>query len=137
MTSPWRGPFSGPERRPRLTRPVASTASGFDPGLQPERTTLSWSRTLLAFITVSALCLRWTPQFGLVTLWVPALALVAALAIGATQRGRTVRSVRGIQDEQSVVDWAPKAALVLVMLALAGICLALVLLGAEQPVPGS
>lgn len=134
MTSSWRGPFSGPERRPRLT-PAVVTASGVDPGLQPERTTLSWSRTLLALITVSALCLRWTPQFGLVTLWVPGLAVVAALAIGTTQRERTVRSVRGIQDEQSVVNWAPKAALVVVMLALAGICLALVLLGAEQPVP--
>ena len=72
----------------------ASGGPGFDPGLQPERTTLSWTRMSLALLVVAALVLRWIDTLG-----AAALLLVsgfAALACGlmAAQR-RRYRAARG------------------------------------------
>lgn len=67
-----------------------------DPGLQPERTTLAWGRTLMSIVVTAALLLRWLPEHG----WAVALPLAAALlltvGIWLRQKLRYNRESRGI-----------------------------------------
>lgn len=114
-----------PRRRPRPSLP--GTAAGVDPGLQPERTTLSWSRTGLALVTVSAVFLRWVPHYGLAMLLLPSVTLLCALVIVLTHNRRISRGVAGIQGEpMGVRPDAPLALVaVLVVLGLAGLAFVL------------
>lgn len=75
-----------------------------DPGLQPERTNLAWGRTVLAFITAAAICLRWVSHHGPFVLALFALAIGTGTAIYATQRTRYARSSTGITAEQVAAD---------------------------------
>ena len=71
-----------------------------DPGLQPERTTMAWGRTMMALATVSAIFLRWLPHHGLPVLMPLAISTVAATVICFTQRHRYRTSSRGIMSEK-------------------------------------
>lgn len=102
----------------RRGRTRSVTAADIDRGLQPERTTLAWSRTWMALITVSAVFLRWTPHYGLAMLALPAGTLLAASAILATQRRRIARGVRGIRSNRMAADPLPPLGLVTLMLVL-------------------
>ncbi|WP_256837806.1 DUF202 domain-containing protein [Ornithinimicrobium faecis] len=113
--------------RPR-PQPRATTAADLDRGLQPERTTLGWSRTSLALVTVSAIFLRWAPHYGLAVLALPALTLVCALAISVTHNRRINTSVRGIHSDALEVRPGELLALVALLLAVGGAGLVLVLL---------
>lgn len=89
-----------------------------DPGLQPERTSLAWGRTMMALVTVSAIFLRWLPSHGLPILLLFAVSSGAALAIYGTQRRRYRASSRGIDEENTDADvtsvlWTGFAAVVL------------------------
>lgn len=95
-------------------QPQPGTAAGIDAGLQPERTTLSWSRTCMACVVVSAVFLRWLPFYGPAMLLLPALTLVAAVGISVSQRHRTRRGVEGIRAESLNAD--PRPPLLLAML---------------------
>lgn len=75
-----------------------------DPGLQPERTSLAWGRTLLTMITVSALFLRWMPYHGSFVAVLVALSLATALAIWTTQQRRYTRSASGVRNGQIHAD---------------------------------
>ncbi|VXC09216.1 Putative membrane protein [Arthrobacter sp. 9AX] len=75
-----------------------------DPGLQPERTTLAWGRTVMALVTVSAIFLRWLPQHGLPILLLFAVSAAAALAIYLTQRRRYTARSRGLSREKVDAD---------------------------------
>ncbi|MDQ0677000.1 putative membrane protein YfcA [Arthrobacter pascens] len=75
-----------------------------DPGLQPERTTLAWGRTMMALVTVSAIFLRWLPQHGLPILLLFAVAATAAGTIYLTQRRRYRASAQGIARENFDAD---------------------------------
>lgn len=75
-----------------------------DPGLQPERTTLAWGRTMLALVTVSAIFLRWLPHHGLPILLLFAVATGATTAIYFTQRCRYSASSHGIRQENVEAD---------------------------------
>lgn len=70
-----------------------------DAGLQPERTTLAWGRTMMAMVTVSAIFLRWLPHHGFPVLALFTVALTAAAAIYLTQHRRYDGSSRGISRE--------------------------------------
>jgi uncharacterized membrane protein YfcA len=95
-------------------------ASGLhgDVGLQPERTTLAWGRTMMTLVTVSAIFLRWLPQHGLPILLLFAVSITAAAAIYFTQRRRYRASAAGIVRENvdagaSAVIWTASAGVVL------------------------
>ncbi|ADX74484.1 hypothetical protein Asphe3_33790 [Pseudarthrobacter phenanthrenivorans Sphe3] len=75
-----------------------------DPGLQPERTTLAWGRTMMALVTVSAIFLRWLPQHGFPILLLFAVSAGAAATIYFTQRRRYSASSRGIHRENVDAD---------------------------------
>lgn len=62
---------------------------------------MAWARTLMAFVVVSAVFLRWLPQHGPFVLVLFALAVLTAGSIYFTQRPRYTRSSRGICDEAS------------------------------------
>ena len=75
-----------------------------DPGLQPERTSLAWGRTLLTMLTVSALFLRWMPYHGIFVGAPVALSLVTALGIWITQERRYSRSASGLKSGRIQAD---------------------------------
>ncbi|WP_026551673.1 DUF202 domain-containing protein [Arthrobacter sp. H20] len=67
-----------------------------DPGLQPERTTLAWGRTLLALVVSGVLFVRWLPQYGWFAGILIAALLTAALGIYVSQRLRYNRNLNGM-----------------------------------------
>jgi uncharacterized membrane protein YidH (DUF202 family) len=72
----------------------------FDPGLQPERTALAWTRTVLALVVGSAASLRLLPPvFGAWSIGIGVLGLVATtvLWIASARRARQVRHALRVQ----------------------------------------
>jgi hypothetical protein len=98
-----------------------------DPGLQPERTTLAWGRTMIALVTASAIFLRWVQHHGPFVLTLFAVAIVAAAAIYLTQRLRYHRGVRGMVAESVPADAAAVLWTSLAALALGGLGIFVVL----------
>jgi uncharacterized membrane protein YidH (DUF202 family) len=90
-------------RPDRNRRTIAAHA---DPGLQPERTTLAWGRTVLALITTAAVCLRWVTHHGVFVLTLFAVAVGAGAAIHLGQRARYARNCRAITEETVAADAA-------------------------------
>ncbi|MYM20427.1 DUF202 domain-containing protein [Brevibacterium sp. 5221] len=68
-----------------------------DPGLQPERTSLAWGRTVVSFCAATAVLLRWMGHFGAPVLALIGLLVAAALAILASQRRRYDRHAAGVE----------------------------------------
>ena len=75
-----------------------------DPGLQPERTVLSWGRTMMALCTAAAVHLKWLPTHGVFVLSVFAVAVCLAGGIYATQRMRYRRAATAIAGERITPD---------------------------------
>ena len=103
--------------RVRAGRPVPDPHG--DAGLQPERTSLSWTRTTFALLTASAIFVRWISHHGPFTLLPFLVCLVAALGIEITQRARYHRAVTAISTE-----WAHPS-----FLSIMGLAVMTVLLG--------
>lgn len=58
-----------------------------DAGLQPERTSMSWTRTGLASLVCAATLLRWSPAYpGLIAAAIGGLALVAVVIFALNRR---------------------------------------------------
>lgn len=79
-------------------------APGRDTGLQPERTSLAWGRTMTALVGASLLFLRWIPAHGGFAGVLVAAALATALAIYLSQRRRYARSVAGVTRGRADAD---------------------------------
>lgn len=71
-----------------------------DPGLQPERTVLAWTRTLLALVVCALLFVRWLPIVGWPSLLPFAISLVGGVWIYLGRRRTSYRSVLAIQLER-------------------------------------
>lgn len=70
-----------------------------DPGLQPERTSMSWGRTSLAYLLVAAVTLRWAPYYGAVVAVISGGLMLVAVGIYGTQHRRYRRAARGVAAE--------------------------------------
>jgi hypothetical protein len=90
--------MSRSSRQPPSTRTPGPAHD--DPGLQPERTTLAWGRTVLALITAAAICLRWISHHGPFVLTLFAVAVITGTAIYLTQQSRYTRASCGIIAER-------------------------------------
>ncbi|PQZ86979.1 hypothetical protein CQ018_18250 [Arthrobacter sp. MYb227] len=75
-----------------------------DPGLQPERTVMSWGRTTLALCVAAMVFARWLPHYGIGMLVLISLCLLAAGGIYFTQRKRYKESSHGIVRERIHAD---------------------------------
>jgi uncharacterized membrane protein YidH (DUF202 family) len=80
----------------------------WDPGAQPERTSLAWTRTTVAFMGAGLLCVRLAPNDLGAVLAAVAVFGLAALHIHRTRgkrrgRGRRLREGRPIADPASVL----------------------------------
>lgn len=89
-----------------------------DPGLQPERTTLAWGRTMLSLVAVSATFLRWLPHRGLPVILLFGISTATATAIYLTQRRRYRISANAIRQERAdastlAILWTAVSGLVL------------------------
>lgn len=67
-----------------------------DPGVQPERTVLSWDRTLLLLVTAAAFSLRWLDYHGAFVMILFGTAVLTALGISVGQRRRYRTASEGI-----------------------------------------
>ncbi|WP_299168146.1 DUF202 domain-containing protein [uncultured Arthrobacter sp.] len=82
------------------------TAPGRDPGLQPERTSLAWGRTMTALVGSSLLFLRWVPAHGWFAGALVVASLAAALGIYVSQRRRYAVRVAGVSRGRVDADVA-------------------------------
>ncbi|AXR75109.1 MULTISPECIES: DUF202 domain-containing protein [Auritidibacter] len=92
-----------------------------DPALQPERTILSWSRTILVLCVVSSLFLRWYPDVGLISLAPAVGCVVAGLVIQLTQRHRYALQSRGIVRGQVEANLIAVGLMTALVVAVAGL----------------
>ncbi|WP_411375007.1 DUF202 domain-containing protein [Arthrobacter sp. MPF02] len=128
---PCRGRHGRVRNGPRLlTMPVSTNRPTHnDPGLQPERTDLAWSRTALSLVVSAATFLRWLPHHGLFVGTLVAAAIVTALFINLSRKHRFHQAIHGIQQERMTPDIASTAAIAssTVILAILGIYTVLLL----------
>lgn len=67
-----------------------------DPGLQPERTSLAWTRTVVAMLVASAVLLRWSGVYGPAVLGIAGVLFVLAIVVVSTQRRRYIAASYGL-----------------------------------------
>lgn len=90
-----------------------------DPGLQPERTSLAWFRTLLGYGAILALALRHHGQVSWLVYWITlAITLVMGIVIYGYARRRNLMDIAVSNIVTRSAIWA-RLAIVLSVLALA------------------
>lgn len=70
-----------------------------DPGLQPERTSLSWTRTTVSLSVVSMILVRWAWVYGPWVFALVGILLALAATIYLTQQARYQADVQGLISE--------------------------------------
>lgn len=98
-----------------------------DAGLQPERTSLAWGRTLLVLWVVACIFLRWMQTRGWLGALLAVLSVFAALYIWMTQRRRYRRSAHAIHTGRLRADVASVVFTGVVVACLAAVSLCAVL----------
>lgn len=101
----------------------------WDPGLQPERTTLAWVRTGLALTVVSLLLTRLSEGTGPAALLAGLAGLVAAEGLVIAQAGRHRRSDARLRTGGLRPALGAAAVVTVVTVALAVVALVLVAVG--------
>lgn len=99
-----------------------------DGGLQAERTTLAWTRTLLVLLVLAALVLRRVGELSVLALIPAALLTVCALVCLIGQGGHYRRSERALAGDRRGGNGRAVACLCLALLLTAGLLLGLILL---------
>ncbi|MBD9504831.1 DUF202 domain-containing protein [Pseudomonas sp. BGr12] len=102
-----------------------------DKGLQAERTTLAWTRTLLVLLVLAALVLRRIGELSALALVPAALLVSCALVCLVGQGGHYRRSRRALAGDHSGGNGRAVACLSLALVLTAGILLGLILLHDE------
>lgn len=100
-----------------------------DPGLQPERTVFAWNRTMVSFLVVSAVFLRWLPHYGLAVILLIAISSSMAFGILLSQLARYRKMAQGVKAERVSADVLAVLLTTAVLLAL-GACAVILVLGA-------
>lgn len=98
-----------------------------DPGLQPERTSLAWTRTVVSMLLIGAVMLRWARVYGGAVLVVAGLLCVLAVLIVSTQRRRYLVGCQSISNEKATPNVGSVVALTLSALLLGAAGLVFVL----------
>ena len=98
-------------RSGRLLPSQAPLQAHEDPGLQPERTSMSWARTAMAMLVVSLTLLRWANAYGPAIFALITVLVVCAIYVVSSNRADYLRDVHGIQNE----SLSPNIARVMVM----------------------
>lgn len=83
------------------------TALHTDPGLQPERTSLAWSRTVVSCCAASAILLRFAGHFGAAVFLLLSVLVVGCAAILVSQRVRYRRHSLGLQRSRVSAQVVP------------------------------
>ncbi len=106
-----------------------------DPGLQPERTAMSWTRTALAMLVCAAALLRWAGSYPALIVAASVALAAGALVIVALNRRAYRFEASALADERS----APNAAAVFLLSAMTlvtgGLGLYLVVSGVSAGAP--
>ncbi|TLP98589.1 DUF202 domain-containing protein [Nesterenkonia salmonea] len=97
---------------------AAAALTHQDPGVQPERTLLSWTRTALLLLVVAGFMLRWAPYHGVAVLGLFCGAGLVAAGISLSQRRRLGAAVKGINQEHYPPALATVAALAMAVIGL-------------------
>jgi len=124
------GPGEGRRGRPRVRFSSPHFPVPADAGLQPERTSLAWTRTSCSLVVVGLLGLRWAGALGGSLLLVAVLGCAAMLLLLAVT-GRRSRRLGGALHSPTQTMSAPLApvlALLAVVLALGITCAVVVAL---------
>jgi uncharacterized membrane protein YidH (DUF202 family) len=98
-----------------------------DIGLQPERTSLAWRRTLLSLLVVSTLFLRWVPHHLPSVFAMMGMASLAAFGIWLRQWRRYHTHAQGINDNRLSPAVGEVLTLGLICVALGGMGICVVL----------
>lgn len=96
---------------PDLIHPEPLPEPHGDAGLQPERTTMSWTRTSISMLVAASITLRWAGVYGGGVFALMAVLLLAAVYVVASSRSDYARTVEGLRAESV----SPNAARVLVL----------------------
>lgn len=90
-----------------------------DPGLQPERTSLAWARSMTSLVVAAAIFLRWLPHYGWFVGVLVTASVFTAAGIAVTRRRRYRRAVQGLAGRSPTADAASVAVLAA---SVAGLC---------------
>ena len=118
-----------PPRLPGIPLPRPAAPGGHaDPGLQPERTVLSWDRTVLALHVTALMFVRWYSEVGVWAFAPAALAALVGAVIMLGQRRRYGRQSSGITVKRVRPAWRTVAGMAAFVVALS--CLGLTAMAA-------
>ena len=101
---------------PKLPVPPPRERRHRDPGLQPERTSLSWQRTVVSMLVFGSVLLRWSQSYLAVTVVIATLLLFISLFVLISQRKRYEDADEGVARGHKDANYVAVFALFLGMM---------------------